>query len=132
MADAPAYSHVVLVVTDDPYVQEEVRYGFPEEVAVVVVSDAREAWKLMKDGRPSAVVVALRAGSAGGFGLARDMSQRELLRDVPIFMLLERPQDEWLAQEAGAHVARTKPLEASELVAETMALLARTPALSAS
>ena len=51
------------------------------------------------------------------------MSQSPRLRDVPTLMLLERVQDAWLAREAGATAYLTKPVDAGELVTETLALL---------
>src|SRR5688572_2889090 len=123
MAEGQDFSHVVLLVSDDPYLQEEARFGFPQEVAVVIANDSQEALTLMETGAPSAVIVELRSGNSGGFALARDMSQRTDLQHVPVFIILERPQDEWLAREAGAATYRTQPIDAGELVAETMALL---------
>ena len=112
-----------LVVSDDPHLREEARYAFPADVDVVLATDAREAWKLLGTGTPSAVIVDIQTGSAGGFGLRRDMSQDPRLRDVPTLMLLERVQDAWLAREAGATVYLTKPVDAGELVAESLALI---------
>jgi hypothetical protein len=39
-------------------------------------------------------------------------------------MLLERDQDAWLADQAGARLHMTKPVETSELVAEALRLAA--------
>jgi DNA-binding response OmpR family regulator len=112
-----------LVVSDDPRLREEARYAFPAGVDVVLATDAREAWKLLGTGTPSAVIIDIQTGSAGGFGLRRDMSQDPRLREVPTLMLLERVQDAWLARQAGATAYLTKPVDAGELVAESLALL---------
>jgi DNA-binding response OmpR family regulator len=112
-----------LVVSDDPRLREEARYAFPAGVDIVFATDAREAWKLLRTGTPSAVIIDIQTGSAGGFGLRRDMSQDPRLQEVPTLMLLERVQDAWLAREAGATAYLTKPVDAGELVAETLALL---------
>lgn len=112
----------VLVVTGDEQVQEEVRFGFPRRVEVSILGDAREAWEWMHDKTPSVAVVDIQTGSAGGFGLARDMAQDPKLAAVPILMLIERRQDEWLAEQAGATSHRIKPVDADELVAEVLAL----------
>ena len=76
----------------------------------------------MRDHRPSVVLVDIQTGSAGGFSLARDMSQTARLRDVPILMLIEREQDKWLATEAGARLLRLKPIGAGELAADVHSL----------
>lgn len=113
----------ILVVTDDDHVREEVRFGFPSNVEVLLAKDARVAWEILGSTTPDAGLVSLRSGSAGGFALLSDMSQQERLREIPVLMLLERDQDRWLGEQAGARSCITKPVEASELVHRTLALL---------
>lgn len=115
----------VAVVTGDEQVQEEVRFGFPSGVEVSILSDARAAWDWMHDKTPSVAIVDIQTGNAGGFGLARDMAQDPKLAGVPILMLIERRQDEWLAEQAGAASHRIKPVDADELVAEVLRLIRR-------
>jgi DNA-binding response OmpR family regulator len=71
------------------------------------------------------VIVDLQCGSAGGFSLARDMRDDPALTDVPIFLVLERPEDVWLAKQSGADGWTTKPVDGHRLVRETLALLDR-------
>jgi DNA-binding response OmpR family regulator len=113
----------IVVVTDDPRVADEARYGFAPDLEIEVFGDPREALASMARAAPAAAVVDLRRGNAGGFALARDMHQNERLKEVPILMLLERDQDSWLAKQAGADAIRTKPVGAAELVADTLALI---------
>jgi DNA-binding response OmpR family regulator len=113
----------VLVVSDDDQIRNEAGFAFPTGVEVVAVSDAREASVRMKTNVPDVLVVDIRTGSAGGFGLLRDMSQRATQHGIPVLMLLERAQDEWLARQAGATRIRLQPIEASDLVAETLSLI---------
>ena len=112
-----------MVVTDDPIVQEEVRFGFPSDCEVIVAGDSREASKLMDDFVPDAAVIEIRTGSAGGYGLASDMSQKTRLLHVPILMLLERDQDRWLATSGGARSVLVQPVDTDELVAATLSLI---------
>lgn len=112
----------VLVVTGDEQVQGEVRFGFPTGVEVSILSDARKAWEWMHDKVPTVAIVDIQTGSAGGFGLARDMAQDPKLAAIPILMLIERRQDEWLAEQAGATSHRIKPVDADELVAQVLTL----------
>ncbi|MDQ4025784.1 MAG: hypothetical protein M3217_09905 [Actinomycetota bacterium] len=116
----------VLVVTDEPALGREAELAFPADFDVVTVRDAREAWEELQAWTPAALVVDLLSGSAGGFALGSDMSQDARLRDVPILMLLDRRQDEWLARQAGATATRTKPVEPFDLVATTLALVGDT------
>jgi two-component system cell cycle response regulator DivK len=106
----------ILVVSDEPAERDEFKFGFPVETEVAFAADAREAWERMRDWTPSAVVVDLQTGSAGGFGLARDMADDPRLARVPVILLLERPQDAWLAKEAGASAYLVKPVTANRVL----------------
>lgn len=113
----------VLVVTDEPALGREAELAFPVEFDVVVVRDAREAWAELAAWTPAVVVVDLLSGSAGGFALGRDMSQDRRLAEVPILMLLDRRQDEWLARQAGAAATLTKPADPAELARSALDLV---------
>ena len=112
----------ILVVSDDPLLREEVRYGYSED-EVSLATDSRDALARVEEGLPDVVVVDLQTGSAGGFNLIRSLRQHKKTREIPVLLLLERPQDEWLARQAGATATRVKPLEVSDLVFETLALV---------
>jgi DNA-binding response OmpR family regulator len=114
---------MILVVSDDEHLRDEATFAFPTDVEVVLAKESSDAWHVLEERRPDAVVVALRSGNAGGFNLLRAMSQRVDLKDVPSLMLLDRDQDRWLAKQAGATVCRTGPLEAGDLAAETLDLV---------
>ena len=113
----------IFFVTDDAVLKEGFRYGFPQDIDVVITSDSRTAMKRMMEQTPDVAVIEIRTGSAGGFGLARDMSQLRALQNVPILMLVEREQDRWLADTAGARTVLVQPVDPAELVANTLALL---------
>jgi two-component system, OmpR family, phosphate regulon response regulator PhoB len=113
----------VLVVTDSSQVRSELKYGMPVDVAVSFAGDSREAMAAMSERAPSAVVVDLQTGSAGGYALARDMGFDDRLAHVPIVMLLERDQDAWLARQAGASFFRIKPVEAVRLFTDLRELV---------
>lgn len=111
------------MVTDDDHLREEASFGFPSDVEVMFSEDASDARGLFEERIPSLVIVALRTGNSGGFALARDMSQRKDLRDVPVVIVLEREQDEWLARQAAPALCLTKPLDPGRLVAAALDLL---------
>ena len=113
-------------MTDDPRVAEEAEFGFAADDVIAKAIDSRDALRAAKKDRPSAVVVDMQTGSAGGFNLVRSLRQDADLKDVPVLILLEREQDRWLAAEAGAQAVRVKPLEVNDLVAEVTALTAPT------
>jgi DNA-binding response OmpR family regulator len=115
----------VLAVSDDPGIADDLRFGLPGGLETIGASDAREAWKELGDSAivPRAVVMDLQTGSAGGFSLASDLHQSERLKEVPIVMLIERDQDAWLADQAGARVVLRKPLEPAVLVDAVLSVL---------
>lgn len=123
MADEELLKGTVVLLSDDDHLREALWFGSPNGVQISFATDAREAWKLMTSSAPSVLVGEIRTGSAGAVGLARDMSQHRLLKDVPILMLLERGQDEWLARQAGADKTLVQPVVGDELIAETLALM---------
>lgn len=123
MADGPS-SGTLLVVSEDPAVEEEVRFGVPEGLDVVSVNDAGSANEALLSLTPVAVIVDLQTGNAGGYGLARDMSQTLRLAAIPVIVLIERDQDRWLAQQAGATVALRKPLDSNALWTAVSSVLA--------
>ena len=114
----------VLIVSRDDSILDDARFGFPSHAEVRTASDAREAREVLKDFQPSVVVADLMTGSAGGFVVAREMSQMSALVDVPILILLDREQDSWLADQAGATMHRTKPMTAESLAADALSLIA--------
>ena len=122
MADAAAIPKRVLFVSRDERVIDEAEHAFGPDVEVLFAADARDAEARLSDDVPAAVVVDLATGKAGGYALARDMSQFESLKNVPVLILLERQQDQWLAKEAGATLVRTKPLDAARLAADVRGL----------
>jgi DNA-binding response OmpR family regulator len=116
----------IVFVTDDDHLRDEVTGAFPAEFTLHLAKDSREATAMMGSLTPAAVVADIRTGSAGAVGLARDMAQNAKLAMVPILMLLERPQDEWLARVAGAQLVRTRPVSIERLVLDVRSLVSPT------
>lgn len=112
----------ILVVSDDPLVREQARYGFSEGISISFVLDAREVPEALTIHEPSIVVVDMQTGNAGGFSLCREMAESGDHAGVPILMLLERPQDSWLARSAGATAFLVKPLGPGALAREVYSL----------
>lgn len=112
----------VLIVSDDPEFRDGVIFAFPQGVTVTLARDAREAWSLMSDEVPAVVCIDIQSGSAGGFGLSRDMDAEDRLSEVPRLVLIKRPQDAWLARQSKASAYRVAPVETGELVATILSL----------
>lgn len=105
----------VLVVSDDPDISDEARFGLVDAVTVETAMDATDAIEKLALLRPAIVIVDLQTGNSGGYALARDMSQQPKLAGIPIVMIIEREQDRWIAGQAGAAVTLRKPLAAGAL-----------------
>jgi DNA-binding response OmpR family regulator len=115
-------SPVILVVSDDPHLSAEFAYAFPDDVTVSFTLNAREALVSLSETIPSVVITDIRTGSAGGYGLSREMSANDRLKAIPRLMLLERAQDSWLSKQAGATDYVVKPIPADELVRRALEL----------
>lgn len=113
----------IFVVSDDSEVAEEVGFSLPSDVEVVTAIDARGASEVLDRITPAVVIVDLMTGRAGGFALARDMSQTPRLSAIPIIMLIERDQDRWLAGRAGAARILRKPVQGPELLDSILSVL---------
>jgi DNA-binding response OmpR family regulator len=112
----------VLVISGDPAVREWVavalrsagrRLNEPFEVleASDGVRGAALAWRRLPD-----VVVADEITSrAGAFAVARDLKGADPAFPGVVVILLDRPQDEWLARWSGADVWFDKPVNPFEL-----------------
>ena len=116
----------VLVVTDEPELREEMAYGFPAGVSVSFAESSREALQTMQDDVPDLVVSAIRTGNSGGFSLALEMNQRIATQGVPMVLLLNRAQDEWLAKQGGAVATLVAPFSSAEVVDLVMHTLSTT------
>ncbi|HZA41952.1 MAG TPA: response regulator [Actinomycetota bacterium] len=130
MSEQSAPAVRVLVVTDQESVRGALRYGFPDDIEVTFAVDSREAVRSLPQIAPSVVVVDLQTGSAGGYGLARDMAADVRWARVPIIMLLDREQDIWLARQAGARITVTKPVAAGVITEAVRSLTESAPSTS--
>jgi DNA-binding response OmpR family regulator len=116
LSETESRSLRLLVVTDDPALLDALEYGLPADREAEFVHDARVALERLNESIPSVVIVDLQTGSAGGYGLARDMAADPRLAQIPVVMLLERPQDAWLAEHAGARLHLVKPVNVDDLL----------------
>ena len=116
----------IFVVSDDPAVADEIRLALPSDIKVVTALDARDAVGVLEHTTPAAVIVDLMTGRAGGFALAKDMSQTGRLAGILIVVLIERDQDRWLAGEAGAARILRKPVQGPDLLEALLSVLDET------
>lgn len=110
-------------MSQDEELRDDMTFGFPETVDISFARDSLEAVQLMQTQVPDLVVMALRTGRSGGFSLALEMNQRIATQGIPLFLLLERAQDEWLAKQAGVRHTMLPPYSSAEIVDAVLATL---------
>jgi CheY-like chemotaxis protein len=108
----------VLLVASDQRVRERLRLalerlesGDPvDEVHFLETDDGNDAVALVEARHPDLVVVEVGVTPYGAFGIARDVKASPETA-CPVIVVLERPQDEWLARWAGADALVNRPVE---------------------
>jgi DNA-binding response OmpR family regulator len=110
----------VLLVASDQRVRERLRLALErlevtgEEVDFLEVSDGNQALTVAEASHPDLAVVEVGVTPYGAFGLARDIKAAPEL-SCPVIIVLERPQDEWLARWSGADAMVNRPIDPFQL-----------------
>ena len=114
----------VLVVSGDADVLEQMevaarslrrRLGPREPLQILEAPDGVRGARLAWRERPAVVLADEITSRAGAFALAKELKGAEPPFTGRIVILLERSQDEWLAEWAGADGWAVKPLDPFEL-----------------
>ena len=121
----------ILVVEDEPDIQELIRYhldqaGFHVETA----SDGNAALHQLRRRRPSLVVLDLMLPDRSGTEICREIRSDPDLKDLPIIMVTARSDevDRLLGLELGADDYVSKPFSPRELTLRVRAVLRRAAA----
>ncbi len=115
----------ILVVEDEPTLQETISYNLEKQgYAVTVVGDGREALNAARSMDPDLLLLDLMLPGLDGLEITRIL-RREM--NVPIIMLTARDEeiDRVLGLEMGADDYLTKPFSMRELMARVKAQLRR-------
>ena len=118
-------SETILVVEDEPSLQETLAYNLKKEgYTVSAVGDGREALDLARQLKPDLIVLDLMLPSLDGFEVTRIL-RKEMT--TPILMLTARDDeiDRVVGLEVGADDYLTKPFSMRELMARVKAQLRR-------
>ncbi len=118
-------SETILVVEDEPSLQETLAYNLKKEgYSVEAVGDGREALDLARELKPDLIVLDLMLPGLDGFEVTRIL-RREMT--TPILMLTARDDeiDRVVGLEVGADDYLTKPFSMRELLARVKAQLRR-------
>ena len=106
----------VLLVASDQRVRERLRLALErlevtgEEVEFLEVADGNDAVAVAEARHPDLVVVEVGVTPYGAFGVARDVKASPEVA-CPVIVVLERPQDEWLARWSGADALVNRPID---------------------
>ena len=121
----------VLLTSADPVVREMVGLAITglerrigEPLRFLEAEDGKQGLRIAWRERPHVVVADEIASRAGAFAMARDLRGAEEPYRGIIVILLERPEDTWLAKWSGADAWFTKPVDPFELVEKVGELLA--------
>lgn len=116
----------ILVVDDEPAIQELVRFALEREgFDVIVAADGWEGLELAKKRHPDLVVLDLMLPGLNGFEVCRALRAET---DIPVLMLTARKEeaDQVRGLDLGADDYVTKPFSPRELAARVKAILRRT------
>lgn len=99
----------ILVVSEDPRARDWVRLSIGSDATYIDASNGLEALTLAQEQRPDVVVADETTEPFGAFGLAREL---KILPEPPaILVVLDRPQDTWLAKWSGADAWLVQPVD---------------------
>ena len=118
-------SETILVVEDEPALQETLRYNLEKQgYSVEVVGDGRSAIEAARRSKPDLIVLDIMLPELDGFEVTKIL-RREMI--VPILMLTARDDviDRVVGLEVGADDYLTKPFSMRELLARVKAQLRR-------
>ena len=81
-----------------------------EDVRFLETGDGNDALVLAERERPDLVVIEVGVTPYGAFGIARDVKASPETA-CPVIVVLERPQDDWLARWSGADALVNRPVD---------------------
>jgi DNA-binding response OmpR family regulator len=112
----------VLLISADPAVRDwlavavrSIRRRIDEPFEVLEAADGLRGMALAWRHLPEVVVADEITSRAGAFAVARDLKGADPVFPGSVVILLERPQDEWLARWSGADAWFDKPVDPFEL-----------------
>ena len=113
----------VLLVSDAPWVRNQVRAALNGSSEIVEVTDPYEAEAVASAEHGDAAIVDMQVGSMGGMAIIRAL--KGVSPDAgPIILLLDRRVDQFIAKRAGADAWLLKPFSAQELRSALATVLA--------
>jgi two-component system phosphate regulon response regulator PhoB len=118
----------ILVVEDEPAIQELISYGLRQAGhETFCAGDAEQAMKIVNDVLPDLVLLDWMLPGMSGIELAKILRRTPRTKNIPIIMLTARTEefDKISGLEVGADDYITKPFSPRELAARIKAVLRR-------
>jgi CheY-like chemotaxis protein len=118
----------ILVASDAPSLRREVTANIEgPDTTVRAVASGPEVIVAVHENLPDLLVVDMQMGSMGGMAVCQELRLEEsydVLKHVPVLMLLDRRPDVFLARRSGAEGWLVKPLDPLRLRRAVRALVA--------
>lgn len=103
----------VLVAHKDPHELDALRVAIEaDDCEVVTAVDGPDTLDVAYAQHPDAVVVSASLGRMGGFAVSRELKRRAEAGELPepkVLVILERAEDAWQAERAGADLWVPRP-----------------------
>ncbi len=118
----------ILVVEDEPAVQELIRYTLEQAgMQAVTAGSAEAAVVLLRDELPDAVLIDWMLPNKSGLALARELRETARTADLPLIIVTARGEeaDRVKGLDQGADDYVVKPFSPRELIARIQAVLRR-------
>jgi DNA-binding response OmpR family regulator len=118
----------VLIVDDDPDIQQLVSYNFSQAgFEVATAASGRKAIESVQKQLPDLIILDLMLPDIDGMEVCRTLRQRENTRQIPIIMLTARGEeiDRVIGFELGADDYVSKPFSTRELVLRVKSIFRR-------
>lgn len=121
-------SATILVVEDEPAIQELIAYNLEQAGHTTLCADtAEQALRLVTEALPDLILLDWMLPGASGIDVAKRLRAEKRTKAIPIIMLTARSEehDKLLGLETGADDYITKPFSPRELNARIKAVLRR-------
>jgi len=118
----------ILVVEDEPAVQELVRYTLQQAgMKAITVASAEEALAVLNEELPDVALIDWMLPNKSGLALARELRESSRTADLPIIIVTARGEegDRVKGLDQGADDYVVKPFSPRELIARIQAVLRR-------
>lgn len=121
-------SATILVIEDEPGIQEVLKFNLTQQGHdVIVAGDGEDALNLLRGALPDIILLDWMLPGMSGIDLAKRVRADSRLKNIPIIMLTARAdeRDKVLGLDTGADDYITKPFSPRELMARIKAVLRR-------